>query len=104
MRIILISTPIGFIGSGKGGGVELTLNSLVSGFLSLGHSVDVIAPKNSKLNEIKPETKEFKVNSTPPPLPLPKYPIGVLIKTILIIRLFTKRHLLNSSIRKLIFP
>ena len=51
MRIVLISTPIGFLGSGKGGGVELTLNSLVSGMLSLGHSVEVIAPKNSKLNE-----------------------------------------------------
>ena len=49
MRIVLISTPIGFLGSGKGGGVEITLNSLVSGLLSLGHSVDVIAPKNSKL-------------------------------------------------------
>jgi UDP-glucose:tetrahydrobiopterin glucosyltransferase len=49
MRIVLISTPIGFLGSGKGGGVELTLNSLVSGLLSYGHSVEVIAPKNSKL-------------------------------------------------------
>ena len=44
-----MSTPIGYLGSGKGGGVELTLNSLVSGLLSLGHSVEVIAPKNSKL-------------------------------------------------------
>ena len=51
MRIVLISTPIGFLGSGKGGGVELTLNSLVSGLIDLGHSVDVIAPKNSKLYE-----------------------------------------------------
>ena len=51
MRIVLISTPIGFIGSGKGGGVELTLNSLVSGLLSLGHSVEVIAPKDSTLKE-----------------------------------------------------
>ena len=49
MHIVLISTPIGFLGSGKGGGVELTLNSLVSGLLSLGHSVDVIAPRNSEL-------------------------------------------------------
>ena len=49
MRIVLISTPIGFLGSGRGGGVELTLNSLVSGLLSLGHSVEVIAPKNSCL-------------------------------------------------------
>ena len=57
MRIVLISTPIGFLGSGRGGGVELTLNSLVSGLLSLGHSVDVIAPKNSKLSDSKNKAK-----------------------------------------------
>ena len=50
MNLILLSTPIGFLGSGKGGGVELTLNSLVSGLLRIGHSVKVIAPKNSKLS------------------------------------------------------
>ena len=57
MRIVLISTPIGFLGSGKGGGVELTLNSLVSGLLSLGHSVEVIAPKNSKLDKSNEKAK-----------------------------------------------
>ncbi len=57
MRIVLISTPIGFLGSGKGGGVELTLNSLVSGLISLGHSVEVVAPKNSKLHESNVEAK-----------------------------------------------
>jgi UDP-glucose:tetrahydrobiopterin glucosyltransferase len=57
MRIVLISTPIGFIGSGKGGGVELTINSLVSGLISLGHSVEVIAPKNSKLFVINEKVK-----------------------------------------------
>ena len=57
MRIVLISTPIGFLGSGKGGGVELTLNYLVSGMLSLGHSVEVIAPKNSKLKKSNEKAK-----------------------------------------------
>ncbi len=57
MRIVLISTPIGFLGSGKGGGVELTLNSLVSGLLSLGHSVEVVAPKNSKLDKSNENAK-----------------------------------------------
>ena len=57
MRIVLISTPIGFLGSGKGGGVELTLNSLVSGLISLGHSVDVIAPKKSYLLESNVKAK-----------------------------------------------
>ncbi len=57
MRIVLISTPIGFLGSGKGGGVELTLNSLVSGLISLGHSVEIVAPKNSKLHESNVKAK-----------------------------------------------
>ena len=57
MRIVLISTPIGFLGSGKGGGVELTLNSLVSGLSSLGHSVEVVVPKNSYLNESNVKAK-----------------------------------------------
>ena len=51
MHIVIISTPIGFLGSGKGGGVELTINSLVNGLLAVGHKVDVVAPKNSKLLE-----------------------------------------------------
>jgi UDP-glucose:tetrahydrobiopterin glucosyltransferase len=62
MRIVLISTPIGFLGSGKGGGVEITLNSLVSGLLSLGHSVEVIAPKNSKLYEGNEKAKVYFVD------------------------------------------
>ena len=40
MHIVLISTPIGFLGSGKGGGVELTLNSLVTGLLANKFSID----------------------------------------------------------------
>ena len=59
MRIVLISTPLGFLGSGKGGGVELTLNSLVSGLLSSGHAVDVIAPTNSKLHKSNEKAKLY---------------------------------------------
>jgi len=62
MRIVLISTPIGFLGSGKGGGVELTLNSLVAGLLSLGHSVEVIAPRNSRLYEGNEKAKLYFVD------------------------------------------
>ena len=57
MRIVLISTPLGFLGSGKGGGVELTLNSLVSGLLSLDHSVDIVVPRNSKLHKNNEKAK-----------------------------------------------
>ena len=61
MHIVLISTPIGFLGSGKGGGVELTLNSLVTGLVAKGHSVDVVAPKNSKLLETSKNAKLYLV-------------------------------------------
>ena len=57
MHIVLISTPIGFLGSGKGGGVELTLNSLVAGLIVKGHKVDVVAPNNSKLFEVSEKAK-----------------------------------------------
>tara|TARA_Y100000991_G_scaffold99205_1_gene74919 strand:- start:270 stop:1361 length:1092 start_codon:yes stop_codon:yes gene_type:complete len=59
MHIVIISTPIGFLGSGKGGGVELTLNSLVTGLLAIGHRVDVVAPKNSKLSEANKKVKLY---------------------------------------------
>ena len=51
MRLTIISTPIGSLGSGRGGGVELTLNSLVSGLLEQNHFINVIAPINSNLSE-----------------------------------------------------
>ena len=58
MHIVLISTPIGFLGSGKGGGVELTLNSLVSGLLSLeGPLCGGYSSKNSKLYESNKKAK-----------------------------------------------
>jgi len=51
MQLTIISTPIGSLGSGRGGGVELTLNSLVSGLLKQNHIINVIAPINSYLSE-----------------------------------------------------
>ena len=49
LKLILVSTPIGYLGSGKGGGVELTIFSLIKGLISLGHKIILIAPKGSKL-------------------------------------------------------
>ena len=51
MRITIISTPIGFLGSGQGGGVEVTLNSLVNGLTKQNHFINVVAPNNSILSE-----------------------------------------------------
>ncbi|AAQ00338.1 MULTISPECIES: glycosyltransferase family 4 protein [Prochlorococcus] len=49
LRLILISTPIGFIGSGKGGGVELTLVAIIKGLLEMGHHIVLVAPYGSFL-------------------------------------------------------
>ncbi len=49
LRLVFVSTPIGYLGSGKGGGVELTLVSLIKGLISLGHEITLVAPKGSNL-------------------------------------------------------
>lgn len=49
LKLVLVSTPIGHLGSGGGGGVELTLISLVQGLLSRGHELTVVAPQGSVL-------------------------------------------------------
>tara|TARA_Y100001968_G_scaffold333944_1_gene401578 strand:- start:17583 stop:18674 length:1092 start_codon:yes stop_codon:yes gene_type:complete len=49
LHLILVSTPIGYLGSGRGGGVEVTLSSLIKGLLNSGHKITLIAPEGSKL-------------------------------------------------------
>lgn len=46
-RILICSTPVGPLGSGIGGGVELTLHGLVLGVSARGHRVEVAAPAGS---------------------------------------------------------
>ena len=41
------STPVGPLGSGIGGGVELTLSNLVRGLEARGHHIEVMAPAGS---------------------------------------------------------
>lgn len=46
-RLLLLSTPIAPLGSGGGGGVELTIRNLTLAMKERGHSVDIVAPKGS---------------------------------------------------------
>ena len=46
-HILICSTPVGPLGSGVGGGVELTLHGLVLGLSALGHQIEVVAPAGS---------------------------------------------------------
>jgi UDP-glucose:tetrahydrobiopterin glucosyltransferase len=47
MQLLFISTPIGFLGSGAGGGVELTLINIAQALQQRGHVITIIAPKGS---------------------------------------------------------
>ena len=49
MNLLVVSTPVGSLGSGRGGGVERTLASLVSGLLARGHRITVLAGSGSLL-------------------------------------------------------
>jgi UDP-glucose:tetrahydrobiopterin glucosyltransferase len=49
LRVLVASTPVGPLGSGVGGGVELTLHTLVYGLGARGHHVEVVAPAGSLL-------------------------------------------------------
>lgn len=51
MRILIASTPVAPIGEGTGGGVDLTVTILAKEFINKNHSVAVIAPQGSKLDE-----------------------------------------------------
>jgi len=47
LRVLVLSTPVGAIGSGTGGGVEVTLRGIASGLVACGHHVEVVAPAGS---------------------------------------------------------
>ncbi len=51
-RLMLVSTPVGPLGSGLGGGVELTLLNLAQELLRRGHEVLVLAPEGSVLENV----------------------------------------------------
>jgi UDP-glucose:tetrahydrobiopterin glucosyltransferase len=49
MKILILSTPVGALSSGIGGGVELTIYNLIQEMQLRHHQVTTIAPKGSKL-------------------------------------------------------
>lgn len=49
-RLLMISTPVGPLGSGLGGGVELTMTNLVRILHQRGHQLTVVAPEKSSLS------------------------------------------------------
>lgn len=56
LKILFLSTSVGALGSGQGGGVELTVQNLAQELLRRGHSLEVVAPENSWLTNISVTT------------------------------------------------
>ena len=52
LKLLFLSTPVGAIGSGLGGGVELTVTNIARSLVALDHSVTVVAPEGSVLDGI----------------------------------------------------
>ena len=48
MKLLLLSTSIGFLGSGQGGGVELTLENVAQSLAQRQHQITIVAPKGSR--------------------------------------------------------
>ena len=48
LKLLFLSTPVGSLGSGIGGGVELTLQNLAQELERRGHIVQVVAPAGSR--------------------------------------------------------
>jgi UDP-glucose:tetrahydrobiopterin glucosyltransferase len=49
LKLLFVSTPVGPLGSGLGGGVELTLKNLAIALQQRGHEVTIVAPQESTL-------------------------------------------------------
>ena len=52
MKLLFLSTPVGPLGSGIGGGVELTLLNLAKVLQQRGHQITVVAPEGSEIESV----------------------------------------------------
>jgi UDP-glucose:tetrahydrobiopterin glucosyltransferase len=55
LKVLFLSTPVGALGSGLGGGVELTLTNLAIALRQRGHTIAVAAPVGSQLGQSQRE-------------------------------------------------
>ena len=52
LKLLFMSTPVGALGSGAGGGVELTVQNVAQELQRRGHQLEVVAPVGSRLTGI----------------------------------------------------
>ncbi len=54
MKLLFVSTSVAALGSGLGGGVELSLQNIANEMLRRGHTLQIVAPQGSKLTSTIP--------------------------------------------------
>ncbi|MBK4730681.1 glycosyltransferase family 4 protein [Oxynema sp. CENA135] len=52
LKLLFVSTPVGPLGSGLGGGVELTLRNIATELQRRGHHLTILAPEGSDLGDL----------------------------------------------------
>lgn len=65
LRLLLLSTPVGPLGSGLGGGVELTVANLARSLTMLGHHVSIVTPAGAQPAALGLATDDIKVFQVP---------------------------------------
>ncbi|MBF2063840.1 MAG: glycosyltransferase family 4 protein [Calothrix sp. C42_A2020_038] len=53
LKLLFVSTPVGGLGTGLGGGVELSLYNIAKYFLEQGHTLQIVAPEGSLWDKAK---------------------------------------------------
>jgi len=56
LSLLFLSTPVGALGTGEGGGVELTIKNLAQDLLQTQHQVKILAPTGSHFEKLPIET------------------------------------------------
>ena len=52
-KLLLVSTSVGPLGTGLGGGVELTILNLAKALHQRGHELEIVAPAGSQMDLFK---------------------------------------------------
>ena len=56
MKLLFVSTPVGPLGTGLGGGVELSLHNIAQEMLRRGHTLQIVAPVGSQVFNVSPSS------------------------------------------------
>jgi UDP-glucose:tetrahydrobiopterin glucosyltransferase len=64
LKVLFLSTPVGALGSGLGGGVELTLRNMALELMERGHAIAILAPCGSDMPELSILPIDGKLHTT----------------------------------------